>query len=190
MTTDYPSHIAGVRTAVPGAGDRSDNVNPATGAVLGTIHHATLDDVAAAVAAARAAQPAWAALTGTERGRILKRTADILRRDTEALARLEVLDTGKPIAEALAVDVSSAADCLEFFGGLAAPVQGEHIPLGDAAFAYTRREPLGVCAGIGAWNYPLQIAAWKAAPALAMGNAMIFKPSDMTPATALALADA
>ncbi|MCA8931923.1 MAG: betaine-aldehyde dehydrogenase, partial [Rhodospirillaceae bacterium] len=148
------------------------------------------DDVAAAVAAARAAQPAWAALTGTARGRILKRTADILRRDTEALARLEVLDTGKPIAEALAVDVASAADCLEFFGGLAAAVQGEHIPLGGAAFAYTRREPLGVCAGIGAWNYPLQIAAWKAAPALAMGNAMIFKPSDMTPATALALADA
>ncbi|MCB9960113.1 MAG: betaine-aldehyde dehydrogenase [Rhodospirillaceae bacterium] len=190
MTTDYPSHIAGARTAVPGAGDRSDNVNPATGAVLGTIHHATTADVDAAVAAAQAAQPAWAALTGAARGRILKRTADILRRDTAALARLEVLDTGKPISEALAVDVSSAADCLEFFGGLAAAVQGEHIPLGSSAFAYTRREPLGVCAGIGAWNYPLQIAAWKAAPALAMGNAMIFKPSDMTPATALALAEA
>jgi len=106
----------------------------------------------------------------------------------EELARVEVLDTGKPIAEALEVDVSSAADCLEYFGGIAAALHGRHFDLGPSAFGYTRREPLGVCVGIGAWNYPLQIAAWKAAPALAAGNTMVFKPSELTPTNAVNLA--
>ncbi len=104
------------------------------------------------------------------------------------LARLEVLDTGKPIQEAPEADIGSAADCFEFFAGLTQAIHGEHIPFGESAFAYTRREPLGVCAGIGAWNYPIQIASWKTAPALAAGNAMIFKPSELTPVTAIALA--
>jgi betaine-aldehyde dehydrogenase len=84
--------------------------------------------------------------------------------------------------------VQSGADCLEYFGGLAASIAGEHLDLGAAAFGYTRREPLGVVAGIGAWNYPLQIACWKSAPALACGNAMIFKPAELTPLTAIELA--
>ena len=104
------------------------------------------------------------------------------------LARLEVLDTGKPIQEAPEADIGSAADCFEFFAGLTQIVHGEHMPFGENAFAYTRREPLGVCAGIGAWNYPIQIASWKTAPALAAGNAMIFKPSELTPVTAVELA--
>jgi len=87
------------------------------------------------------------------------------------------------------VDVMSGADCLEYFGGMAATLSGEHIDLGPVAFGYTRREPLGVVAGIGAWNYPLQIACWKSAPALACGNAMIFKPAELTPLTALKLAE-
>src|SRR5690606_33935773 len=101
--------------------------------------------------------------------------------------RLEVLDTGKPIAEALEVDVASGADCIEYFAGAAATLHGDHYDLGSN-FAYTRREPLGVCAGIGAWNYPIQIACWKSAPALACGNAMVFKPAELTPLTALELA--
>lgn len=141
-----------------------------------------------AVQAAARALPAWRARTGAERGRVLRAAAEELRRRVESLARLEVLDTGKPIAEALEVDVFSAADCLEFFGGLAAGLRGSHVQLGDSAFGYTRREPLGVCVGIGAWNYPLQIAAWKAAPALAAGNTMVFKPSELTPTTAVELA--
>ena len=115
------------------------------------------------------------------------RAAGLLRDRNEALARLEVEDTGKPLAEALEVDVHSGADCLEYYAGLADKLHGEHTPLQDA-FVYTRREPLGVCAGLGAWNYPLQIACWKAAPALACGNAMVFKPSELTPLTAHALA--
>ncbi|MGB8327939.1 MAG: betaine-aldehyde dehydrogenase, partial [Steroidobacteraceae bacterium] len=89
-----------------------------------------------------------------------------------------------PIQETRVVDVASGADCLEYYAGLAAGIAGEHLDLGPAAFGYTRREPLGVVAGIGAWNYPLQIACWKAAPALACGNAMIFKPAELTPLSA------
>ncbi|MEQ8395154.1 betaine-aldehyde dehydrogenase [Thalassobaculum sp.] len=163
--------------------------NPATGKPLAVIQEAGIEDVDAAVAAAKAAFPIWSAMTGAERGRILHRAAQILRARNDAIARLEVLDTGKPIAEASVVDVASGADCLEFFAGLAAAIAGEHIDLGSA-FAYTRREPLGVCAGIGAWNYPIQIACWKAAPALACGNTMVFKPSETTPVTAVELAKA
>ena len=163
--------------------------NPATGRPLAMVQEADAQDVDAAVAAAKAAFPVWSAMTGAERGRILNRAAQILRSRNDAIARLEVLDTGKPIAEARVVDVASGADCLEFFAGLAAAIAGEHIDLGSA-FAYTRREPLGVCAGIGAWNYPIQIACWKAAPALACGNTMVFKPSETTPVTTIELARA
>jgi betaine-aldehyde dehydrogenase len=141
-----------------------------------------------AVSAAREAQRRWIALPAAERGRVLNRVAAILRERRQELARLEVLDTGKPIQEAPEADIGSAADCFEFFAGLAQIVQGEHMPFGENAFAYTRREPLGVCAGIGAWNYPIQIASWKTAPALAAGNAMVFKPSELTPVTAIELA--
>ncbi len=126
-------------------------------------------------------------MTGTERGRILRRAADILRARNSELAELETRDTGKPIQETSVVDVISGADCFEYYAGLAATLSGEHLDLGPQAFGYTRREPLGVVAGIGAWNYPLQIACWKTAPALACGNAMIFKPADLTPLTAIKL---
>ncbi|MBV9696868.1 MAG: betaine-aldehyde dehydrogenase, partial [Gammaproteobacteria bacterium] len=95
--------------------------------------------------------------------------------------------TGKPIQETQAVDVLSGAECLEYFAGVAGGLAGEHLDLGPQGFGYTRREPLGVVAGIGAWNYPLQIACWKSAPALACGNAMIFKPAELTPLTAVQL---
>jgi betaine-aldehyde dehydrogenase len=108
---------------------------------------------------------------------------------TRTMARLEALDTGKPIQETIAVDVLSGADCIEYFAGVARTIAGEHHDLGPGAFGYTRREPLGVCAGIGAWNYPIQIACWKSAPALACGNAMVFKPAELTPLTAVKLAE-
>lgn len=164
-------------------------INPATGETLAEVETAGVAEIERAVAAAREAQPKWAAMTGAERGRILKRVADILRARNEELARLETLDTGKPIQETVAVDVLSGADCLEYYAGLAAGLSGEHIDLGASAFGYTRREPLGVVAGIGAWNYPIQIACWKSAPALACGNAMIFKPAELTPLTAVKLAE-
>jgi len=174
---------------VGGSGETFATINPATGETLGRVEIAGSDTVEAAVAAARKGQIVWAAMTGAERGRVLKRAADLLRAANAELAELETRDTGKPIQETLAVDVLSGAECLEYYGGLAATLSGEHIDLGPTAFGYTRREPLGVVAGIGAWNYPLQIACWKAAPALACGNAMIFKPAELTPLSALRLAE-
>jgi betaine-aldehyde dehydrogenase len=163
-------------------------INPATGEVLAEIRIDGPAEIDAAVARATSAQRHWAALPGVERGRVLRRAADLLRSRNADLATLETRDTGKPIQETRVVDVQSGADCLEYFGGLAATIAGEHLDLGAAAFGYTRREPLGVVAGIGAWNYPLQIACWKSAPALACGNAMIFKPAELTPLTAIELA--
>jgi betaine-aldehyde dehydrogenase len=163
--------------------------NPATGDLLARVEIAGRTEIDAAVAAAKRGQKHWAALPGAERGRILMRVAALLRQRNRELAVLETLDTGKPIQETAAVDVISGAECLEYFAGLAPAIAGEHLDLGGEAFGYTRREPLGVVAGIGAWNYPIQIACWKSAPALACGNAMIFKPADLTPLSALALAE-
>ena len=171
----------------PAAGERFASINPATGEVLGYVTASGPGEIEAAVLAARKAQPAWGAMSGTERARVLRRAADILRSRNQELAELETRDTGKPIQETRVVDVASGADCFEYFAGLVQSLAGEHIDLGPQAFGYTRREPLGVVAGIGAWNYPLQIACWKAAPALACGNAMIFKPAELTPFTAVKL---
>jgi betaine-aldehyde dehydrogenase len=171
----------------PAAGERFASINPATGEVLGYVTAAGAAQINAAVRAAQKAQAGWGAMTGTERARVLRRAADILRSRNQELAELETRDTGKPIQETRVVDVASGADCFEYFAGLAQSLSGEHIDLGIQAFGYTRREPLGVVAGIGAWNYPLQIACWKAAPALACGNAMIFKPAELTPFTAVKL---
>jgi betaine-aldehyde dehydrogenase len=178
-----------VRAAGPAAGEKFASVNPATGEVLGYVTAAGPAQVNAAVRAAQKAQAGWGAMTGTERARVLRRAADILRSRNQELAELETRDTGKPIQETRVVDVASGADCFEYFAGLAQSLSGEHIDLGTGAFGYTRREPLGVVAGIGAWNYPLQIACWKAAPALACGNAMVFKPAELTPFTAEKLQD-
>jgi betaine-aldehyde dehydrogenase len=171
----------------PAAGERFSSLNPADGSIVGTVTVAGAAEVDAAVARAVRAQAPWGLLPGAERARILRRAAGLLRERNEALAVLETRDTGKPIQETRVVDVASGADCLEYFAALAQSVAGEHIDLGPQAFGYTRREPLGVVAGIGAWNYPLQIACWKAAPALAFGNAMIFKPAELTPMSAVKL---
>ena len=182
-------NFIGGRFVEAATGETFTTINPATGEVLAEVEIAGAAEVERAVEAARRAQPKWAAMTGAERGRILRRVADLLRSRNAELARLETLDTGKPIQETSVVDVVSGADCLDYFAGLAAGLAGEHIDLGSAAFGYTRREPLGLVAGIGAWNYPIQIACWKAAPALACGNAMIFKPAELTPLSAVKLAE-
>lgn len=175
-------------SAHEGSAPAWDNLNPATGQSIGQCRAFDAADVDAAVASAQRGFEVWSQTTAAERGKVLRRAADLLIARNDELARLEVQDTGKPLQEALVVDVASGADCLNFFAGAAAAFNGQHIPLKNA-FAYTRREPLGVCAGIGAWNYPIQIACWKSAPALAAGNAMVFKPSELTPMTALKLAE-
>ena len=170
------------------SGKLVDVIYPATGNVIAQVNAATPEILEAALNAARGAQSRWAALTGTERGRILRRAADIMRERNRELSELETYDTGKPLQETLVADASSAADALEYFGGIAGSLTGEHLQFGED-FIYTIREPLGVCVGIGAWNYPTQIAAWKGAPALACGNSMIFKPSETTPLCALKVAE-
>ena len=171
------------------AGTVFESIYPATGEVIARLHAATPAIVERAVASAKKAQVEWAKMSPTARGRTLKRAAEIMRERNEELSHLETLDTGKPIQETIVADPTSGADSFEFFGGVAgAALNGEHIPLG-ADWAYTKRIPLGVCVGIGAWNYPQQIACWKGAPALICGNAMVFKPSENTPLGALKIAE-
>ena len=164
-------------------------INPANGEVLAHVQRATEADVEKAVESAKRGQKVWAAMTAMQRSRILRRAVDILRERNDELAMLETLDTGKSYSETRYVDIVTGADVLEYYAGLVPAIEGEQIPLRESSFVYTRREPLGVTAGIGAWNYPIQIALWKSAPALAAGNAMIFKPSEVTSLTTLKLAE-
>ncbi|MEH6824605.1 MAG: betaine-aldehyde dehydrogenase [Motiliproteus sp.] len=171
------------------SGETFISTNPATGEPLAVLQKASTADVDAAITSAKAGFKVWSAMTGIERGRILQRAVAILRQRNDELALLEVQDTGKPLQEANCVDIATGADVIEYYAGLAATLHGEQQDLGGSNFFYSRREPLGVCAGIGAWNYPIQIAMWKAGPALAAGNAMVFKPSGETPLTTLKLAE-
>lgn len=171
------------------SGETFTSYNPATGEPLAVLGQASASDVQAAIDSAQRGFAIWSAMSATERSRILLKAVAILRERNDELAKLEVQDTGKPIQEALAVDITTGADVIEYFAGLAPTLQGEQQPLSNSQFFYTRKEPLGICAGIGAWNYPIQIAMWKSAPALAAGNAMIFKPSEETPLSALKLAE-
>lgn len=170
------------------SGATFDVINPAIGEIAYQMEVADSSIQEAAIASARQGFEQWSALSGMERSRILLRAVALLRQRNDELARIEVQDTGKPWQEASVVDVVTGADSIEFFAGLAPSLEGNQQDLGGD-FYYTRREPLGICAGIGAWNYPLQIACWKAAPALACGNVMIFKPSEETPLGALKLAE-
>ncbi len=181
-------YIDGRHTAAT-SGETFAVVNPFDGSLLAEVQQAAEADVDAAVAAARKGQRIWAAMSGMERGRILNRAVALLRERNDEFAELETRNTGKPISETAAVDIVTGADVLEYYAGLAAAIEGSQIPLREDSFVYTRREPLGVIGAIGAWNYPIQIACWKAAPALAAGNAVVFKPSEVTPLTTMKLAE-
>ena len=188
QTQPVASHFINGEYVEDTGGTPIDVIYPATGQCIGRVYGATDAVIEQSIESARHAQKNWANTSGTERGRILRRAADIIRERNRDLSILETYDTGKPLSETLYVDATSAADALEYFGGLAGSLTGEHIPMGEN-WAYTVREPLGLCVGIGAWNYPTQILCWKGAPALACGNAMIFKPSETTPLCALKVAE-
>ena len=178
MTEIIRSHIAGA--LVESDGSFIDKHYPATGEVIAKVEIASNAMLDEAVAKASEAQREWAKTSVQERGQILIRAAHALREANRELSRLEVMDVGKVYSEAVSGDVPSGPDVLEFFGAAIMTYTGvQHQWPG--AIGYSRRVPLGVCAGIGAWNYPAQIALWKSAPALAMGNAFILKPSEMTP---------
>ncbi|XP_060085828.1 4-trimethylaminobutyraldehyde dehydrogenase-like [Ylistrum balloti] len=188
QVTQPLNYIGGQRVDPANSPNTFNLTSPATGEVLRTVGNAGGKDVDEAVSVAQDAFKTWSKMGGFERGAILKKAANIVRERTEEMARTEVLDTGKPIWEAR-YDIVSCADTIDYYGGLAAKIAGEYQQLPNGSFAYTIKEPLGVVGGIGAWNYPFQMASWKSSPALAAGNTMVFKPSPFTPLTAVMLAE-
>ena len=171
-------------------GKTMEVVNPATEEVVATVASADRSDVDAAVSAARAAfNGPWSTLSARERGRLVSRLADRLMERADEVARLETLHNGKPIFESRQIEIPAAAECFEYYAGWADKVMGETIPVKGNYLTYTLREPLGVVAAIVPWNFPLLLAAWKVAPALACGNTVVLKPASQTPLTALALGE-
>lgn len=172
----------------PGAFQTFD---PSTARPTATIHTSSSRAVDAAVASAASAFPSWSATPPVERSRVLHRAVALLRERNDELARVETLDTGKPYSETSTVDVVTGADVLEYYASLVASggLNGESFRLRPDASVTTTKEPLGVCAAIGAWNYPIQIALWKSAPCLAAGNTLVYKPSEFTPLHAQRLAE-
>lgn len=168
-----------------------ESIDPSNGESLCRIHTSSHESIDAAIESAQAAFPAWSATPPVERARILQRAVSLLRQRNDSLAWVETLDTGKPFSETSTVDIVTGADVLEYFANLVASggLNGEHFHLRPSAMVYTSKEPLGVCAGVGAWNYPIQIALWKSAPCLAAGNCMVYKPSEFTPLHAQYLAE-
>jgi aldehyde dehydrogenase (NAD+) len=172
------------------SGETMEVVNPATEDVIASVASAGRADLDAAVAAARAAlHGPWGAMTARDRGRLVRRLGDRLLERADEVARLETLHNGKPISESRHVEIPAAAECFEYYGGWSDKVMGETIPVKGNHLTYTLREPIGVVAAIVPWNFPLLLAAWKVAPALACGNTVILKPASQTPLTALALGE-
>ena len=195
MTRVNSSTTLGVQRSLIGGesvesttGETFTTVHPGTNTVICEVEQAGQREVDTAVASARDGFEVWSAMAAMERSRILRRAVQIIRERNDELGALDTLDAGRPIAETSSVDVPTGADVIEFYAGVAPTLHGETLDF-PGGFARMRREPLGVCAGIGAWNYPIQIAMWKSGLALACGNAMIFKPAEVTPLSALALAE-
>lgn len=164
-------------------------INPATGEPLAKVGEASVEETDLSILAARKAfdSGAWPEATAQQRGKILFAMAAVVRRHKAELARLETLNTGKPLAES-EYDMDDTATCFEYYGGMATKVCGETNPVPDNALSLTLREPVGVCALIIPWNYPLMMLSWKVAPAIAAGCTMVLKPAEQTPLTALAFA--
>jgi betaine-aldehyde dehydrogenase len=163
--------------------DSIETINPTNAEPLAQIFSSSQTDIDRAISSAQKAFPTWSATPPVVRSRILLKAVEILRSRNDELARIETHDTGKPFSETSTVDVTTGADVLEYFANMVAGggLNGETVMLRPDALIYTKKEALGVCAGIGAWNYPLQIAIWKTAPCLAAGNCMVYKPSEVTP---------
>jgi len=181
---DAVLNVIGGREVPARSGATLPNWEPATGAPLGTLPDSDAQDVADAVDAARHAAGVWAATPARVRGRILRQVAEGLRRALPELARAESVDSGKPLAVATELDIPRAVLNFDFFADAATQFSSESHPMDGRALNYTLRHPLGVAGTISPWNLPLYLLSWKVAPALAMGNAVVAKPSEVTPVTA------
>jgi acyl-CoA reductase-like NAD-dependent aldehyde dehydrogenase len=184
---DYKLLIDGELVDAAG-GETFETVSPATNEVVGRVAKAGPEDVNRAVAAARRVfdDGRWSRMAPIERSKRMRRVADILRERVDELAELETLNCGKIIVESRG-DVLNSANCIEYYANLTGQIWGETIPMNGPLFDYTVREPVGVCAQIIPWNFPLLMAAWKIAPALAAGNTLVLKPASNTPITAVVL---
>ncbi len=181
--------IAGERHAAAD-GRTFETIDPATGRPITTVAQAGAEDVDRAVKAARQAFDQWSQTTGAERARLINRLADAIEQHADELAELEALDNGKPVKLAKLVDVASAAAYFRHFAGWPERITGDVVPVHQPGMlCYTRKEPVGVCGQIIPWNFPLLMAAWKLAPALAAGCATVLKPAEQTPLTALRLGE-
>ncbi len=163
--------------------------NPHDGSLLTEIAEGRASDIDRAVDAAAAARPAWARMQASERGRLLLKLADAVEANGDELAQLEAKDTGHPINDARKLDVPRTAACFRYFGGMADKLQGDVIPVEPGFLNYVQREPLGVVGQIVPWNFPLMFCSWKMGPALAAGNTVVLKPSELTPLSSLRVAE-
>jgi aldehyde dehydrogenase (NAD+) len=169
------------------SGKTFSTIDPSTEEKIAEIAEGGAEDIDRAVQAARKAleNGPWATMSARDRGRLMMKWADLIDEHAEELARLEVLDNGKPIGEALGYDIPSSAATIRYFAGWADKIEGRTIPVAGPHFTYTRREPVGVCGLIIPWNFPLAMAAWKLGPCLASGCTAVLKPAEQTPLTAL-----
>jgi acyl-CoA reductase-like NAD-dependent aldehyde dehydrogenase len=197
MTHDLRKTLAPARLYIDGqwvdarSGATFKTINPATEEPLTEVAEGGAPDIDLAVKAARRAFDAgpWAKMSPSDRGRILWKIGDLLEANAQEIGRVETLDQGKTITESTRVDVPLAADCFRYFAGWATKIEGETIPVRAPSLNYTLREPLGVVGAITPWNFPILMAAWKIAPALAAGNCVVLKPAKETPLTALLVAE-
>lgn len=176
---------------VKGNGGTITSINPTDESEIATVSAASADDIDTAVKAARKAlnDPSWRNLSGTDRGALMYKFADLLEANKETLATLETWDNGKPYSVALNEDLGDVVACIRYYAGWADKIHGETIPTTPGMkFAYTLKQPIGVCGQIIPWNYPLAMAAWKLGPALACGNTIVLKPAEQTPLSILVLA--
>lgn len=170
-------------------GGEIDVVNPTNGELITRIAAAQAEDVDLAVAAAKRAFPGWAATPGAERGRLLMKLADRIEACSDELAHLESLDTGHPLRDSRILDVPRTAACFRYFGGIADKIEGKVIPVDAGFLNYVQRKPIGVVGQIVPWNFPLMFTSWKMGPALAAGNTVVLKPSELTPLSTLRIAE-
>ena len=171
-------------------GQTLEVVNPATEEVIASVPSASAEDVDAAVSAARTAlNGPWGRMSARERGRLVWKLGERLTERADEIARLETLHNGKPIFESRQIEIPACAECFQYYAGWADKIHGETIPVKGNHLTYTLREPVGVVAAIVPWNFPLLLASWKVAPALACGNTVVLKPASQTPLTALALGE-
>jgi betaine-aldehyde dehydrogenase len=171
------------------AGGTIDVLNPHDATLITAIAAAEAEDVDRAVAAAQRAFPAWSRMAAAERGRLLLKLADLIEANAEELAQLETLDTGHPIRDTRGLDVPRTAGCFRYFGGMADKLQGSVIPVEAGFLNYVQRAPIGVVGQIVPWNFPLMFTSWKLGPALAAGNTVVLKPSELTPLSTLRIAE-